>query len=47
MFALMASALWPTRWVAALAYGMQWAVWALHAAPNKSERFYDLTGSLT
>ncbi|KAJ1628202.1 hypothetical protein T492DRAFT_595023 [Pavlovales sp. CCMP2436] len=39
--------LWPTRYVAAGAYGIQWAVWALHAAPNQSERFYDLTGSLT
>jgi hypothetical protein len=43
----MVSALWPTRHVAALAYGMQWVVFALHAAPYQSERFYDITGSLT
>lgn len=47
MLDAMVSALYATRYVAALAYGMQWLVFALHAAPYQSEKFYDLTGSLT
>lgn len=33
--------------VAAVCFCIQWAVFALHAAPNRSEKYFDVTGSCT
>jgi len=41
------ASLWPTRYILGIAFGMQYSIFALHAAPRQSERFYDLTGSLS
>lgn len=47
MWAPLLDALWPTRHVAALAFAIQWVVFALHAGPRQSEHYYDLTGAVT
>lgn len=44
---LVLDTLWPTRHVAAVAYGLQWLVFLCHAMPYQSERLYDLTGAVT
>jgi len=38
---------WDLRYIIVLCFSIQWLVFVFHAAPNRSQRYYDATGAVT